>query len=145
IVLGWNNDGKRILFRSRMRSFNDFIGQLFLVNTDGSLPEQVELPRGGFASFSPDDSMLAYNRIFREFRTWKRYRGGLADEVWVYDFATKQTTNLTNNDAVDDFPMWAGNRVYFLSDRDAQKRFNLYSVNMATKAVTQHAQFTEFE
>ena len=90
IVMGWKNDGKEILFRSRGTSFNDFIGKLYTVKLDGSLPEELPLPRGGFASFSPDDSKLAYNRVFREFRTWKRYRGGMADEVWVYDFETKQ-------------------------------------------------------
>src|SRR6266853_5412612 len=71
IVIGWKHDSKTILFRSRMRSFNDFIGQLYTVTLDGGPPEPLPLPRGGFGSYSPDDSKLAYNRIFREFRTWK--------------------------------------------------------------------------
>lgn len=96
IVIGWKNNGKEILFRSRMNAFNDFIGQLFTVNIEGGLPEEVPLPRGGFGSFSPDDSKLVYNRIFREFRTWKRYRGGMADDIWTYDFKTKQTEQLTH-------------------------------------------------
>ena len=74
-----------------MHSFNDFIGQLYTVAVDGGLPEQLPLPRGGFCSYSPDGTKLAYNRVFREFRTWKRYRGGMADDVWVYDFETKKT------------------------------------------------------
>src|SRR5262249_41741916 len=115
IVMGWKNDGQHIVFRSRMREPNDFIGQLFLVSVKGALPGQLPLPRGGFCSFSPDDKKLAYNRVFREFRTWKRYRGGMADDVWVYDFETKKTTNLTNNPAQDIIPMWSGTKIYFLS------------------------------
>ena len=63
-----------------MKSFNDFIGQLFAVGLDAELPQQLPVPRGGFTSFSPDDSKMAFNRIFREFRTWKHYRGGMADD-----------------------------------------------------------------
>jgi tricorn protease len=95
IVMGWTPDGKRIIFRSRMRSFNDFIGQLYTVSVDGDMPEELPLPRGGFCSYSPDGKKLAYNRVFREFRTWKRYRGGMADDVWIYDFETKKTDDFT--------------------------------------------------
>ncbi len=145
IVLGWKHDNKHVLFRSRMRSFNDFIGELFLVGTDGGLPEQIELPRGGFASFSPDDSKLAYNRVFREFRTWKRYRGGMADDVWVYDFKTKKTENITNNEAQDVFPMWHEDRIYFLSDRDDLKRMNLYVYDTKDKTTKQLTEFKDFD
>src|SRR5947209_15087046 len=78
IVMGWTPDGKHVVFRSRMHSFNDFIGQLYKVPLRGGLAEPLPLPRGGFCSYSPDGSKLAYNRVFREFRTWKRYRGGMA-------------------------------------------------------------------
>ena len=94
IVMTWR-DEKTIVFRSRATSFNDFVGQLYLVSIDGGLPEQIPLPRGGWCSYSPDEKQLAYNRVFREFRTWKRYRGGMADDIWIYDFADKTTTNLT--------------------------------------------------
>ena len=97
IVMGWKHDSKHIVFRSRMHMFNDFKGELYLASLDGDIAEQLPLPRGGFCSYSPDDSKLVYNRIFREFRTWKRYRGGLTDDIWVYDFASKKTENITNN------------------------------------------------
>lgn len=145
IVLGWKHDGKHVLFRSRMRSFNDFIGQLYLVPTDGGLPEPVELPRGGFASYSPDDSKLAYNRVFREFRTWKRYRGGMADEVWVYDFKTKKTENITHNEAQDVVPMWHEDRIYFLSDRDGRKRMNLYVYDTKDRTTKRLTEFEDYD
>jgi tricorn protease len=145
IVIGWKHDSKTILFRSRMRSFNDFIGALYTVTIDGSMPEPLPLPRGGFASFSPDDSKLAYNRIFREFRTWKRYRGGMADDIWIHDFNTKTTQAIAPSPASDIIPMWAGNRVYFLSDRDKNSRFNLYSYDLTSRALKQHTFFEEFD
>lgn len=145
IVMGWTPDGKSVLFRSRMRSFNDFIGQLYTVPVAGGLPEPLPLPRGGFASYTPDGGQLAYNRIFREFRTWKRYRGGMCDDVWLYDFATKKTEQLTNDPAQDIFPMVIGGKVYFISDRGKEMRFNLYSVDPKTKQVERHTDFTEFD
>ena len=145
IVIGWKNNSKEILFRSRMTSFNDFIGQLYTINIDGGLPEQLPLPRGGFGDFSPDDSKLVYNRIFREFRTWKRYRGGLADDIWIYDFKTKQTEQITKNDASDIIPMWAGDKIYFNSDQAEDKRFNLWSYDLKTKAAKQVTMFKEFD
>jgi tricorn protease len=145
IVMGWTPDGKNVLFRSRMRSFNDFLGQLYTVPVAGGLPEELPLPRGGFASYSPDEKKLVYNRVFREFRTWKRYRGGMADDIWLYDFDTKKIENLTNNEAQDVIPMWAGNTVYFLSDRDDAKRMNLYSLDLTTKDVKPLTHFKEFD
>lgn len=145
IVMGWSPNGKNVIFRSRMRSFNDFIGQLFTVPAEGGLAEELPLPRGGFASYSADGKQLAFNRIFREFRTWKRYRGGMCDDVWLYDFATKKTEQLTDDPAQDIIPMFVGGRVYFLSDRGKEMRFNLYSVDPTTKKVERHTEFSEFD
>jgi tricorn protease len=145
IVMGWTPDEKNVLFRSRMRSFNDFIGQLYTVPADGGMPEELPLPRGGFASYSSDGKRLAFNRVFREFRTWKRYRGGMADDVWLYDFATKKTEQLTDDPGQDIIPMVVGGKVYFLSDRGKEQRFNLYSVDPESKKVERHTDFAEFD
>jgi len=143
IVIGWKN-ASQVLFRSRRIEWNDFRGQLFLANAAGGPLEEVPLPRGGFGAFSPDGTQLVYNRVFREFRTWKRYRGGQADDVWLHDFKTRSTTNLTNNPAQDIIPMWKGTKVYFASDRDGG-RMNLFSYDLGTKQTKKLTSFTEFD
>jgi len=144
IVMTWQNTKPLIVFRTRMKSFDAFIGQLYTVGLDAELPHQVAVPRGGFVSFSPDDSKMAYNRVFREFRTWKHYRGGMADDVWIHDFKTGKTDNLTNNPAQDICPMWGpDNRIYFLSDRDG--RMNLFSTDLTSKETKQLTIFKDFD
>ncbi len=145
LVIGWQHDGKHIVFRSRMREWDDFIGQLYLASVDGGTPVEIPLPRGGFCSFSPDDTKLVYNRIFREFRTWKRYRGGMTDDVWVYDFATKKLENITDNPAGDIIPMWSGDTIYFVSDRAENKRMNLYAYDLKTKQTRALTHFVDFD
>ncbi len=144
IVMAWKNTAPEIAFRSRMRSTNDFIGQLYTVGLDAELPRQLPVPRGGFLSFSPDDTKMAYNQVFREFRTWKRYRGGMADDVWIFDLKSGAIENVTNNPAQDIIPMWApNNRIYFISDRTG--KFNLYSYDLATKQTKQLTTFTDYD
>jgi tricorn protease len=143
IVLTWR-DNETIVYRSRRTQWNPFKGELTLARLSGGIPEVLPLPRGGWCGFSPDGKQLAYNRIFREFRTWKRYRGGQADEIWLYDFATKETTRLTENPAQDMFPMWKGDRIYFVSERDDLRQANLYVLDLKTKETRQLTRFTEF-
>jgi tricorn protease len=144
IVMTWR-DNRTIVFRSRRIDWNSFNGQLFLASTQGGIPEQIPLPRGGWCSFSPDGKRLAYNRVFREFRTWKRYRGGMADDIWIHDFDSRETTNLTDHPAQDVFPMWHENRIYFVSDRDDLGRMNLYVRDLDSASTTQLTRFTEFD
>ncbi|MBE0460629.1 MAG: PD40 domain-containing protein [Candidatus Aminicenantes bacterium] len=145
IVMGWKHDNSSIVFRSRMHEWNDFNGQLYLASIQGGTPEQIPLPRGGFCSFSQDDQKIAYNRIFREFRTWKRYRGGMADDIWIYDFKTKKIQNITNNPAQDIIPMWHEDKIYFLSDRDENKKMNLYVYDVGTQETRKLTNFSEFD
>lgn len=144
IVMGWKGSD-RVVYRSRKDQWNDWKGDLLLASVDGGMSEKLPLPRGGFCSYSPDLKKLAYNRVFREFRTWKRYRGGQADDVWIYDFDSRQTVNVTGNPAQDIFPMWTGNTIYFISDRDENKRFNLYGYEVASKQTRKYTSFAEFD
>jgi len=144
LVMTWRDD-KTVIVRTRANSWGHFIGELYAVPIDGGMPEQLPLPRGGWCSYSPDKKQLVYNRVFREFRTWKRYRGGQADDLWIYDFEKKTTTNITNDPACDIFPMWHGDTIYFLSDRDANKRMNLFAYDTKTKAVRQITHYEDFD
>jgi len=144
IVMGWKGSNT-IVYRSRKDQWNSFKGSLHLASVEGGLSEPLPLPRGGFCSYSPDLKKLAYNRVFREFRTWKRYRGGQADDIWTYDFDSKQTVNITDNPAQDIIPMWAGNKIYFISDRDENKRFNLYAYDSATKQTQKFTSFVDYD
>lgn len=143
LVMTWR-DNETVVFRSRRTDWNPFKGQLYLAKLSGGIPEQLPLPRGGWCSFSPDGSQLAYNRNFREFRTWKRYRGGQADEVWLYDFKTRETKRLTTDPAQDLFPMWHGDRIYFVSERDERRQANLHVLDLKTQQVRPLTLFTEF-
>lgn len=142
IVMAWR-DNEHIVFRSRKQTFNDFKGQLFLANVNGGLPEELPLPSGGFCTYSPDGKKLAYNRVFREFRTWKYYKGGMADDIWIYDFGTKKTDRVVSSEAQDMFPMWHGNKIYFVSERE--RPVNLYSYDLTTKETRKVTNFTEFD
>ena len=144
VVMTWRNTAPEVVFRSRWRSFNPFIGELYTVGLDGDVPSQLPVPRGGVISYSPDDRKIAYNRIFREFRTWKQYRGGMADDIWIFDPAAGTTENITNHPAQDIFPMWAPNgRIYFVSERTP--RANLFSYDLGTKQTKQVTQFTDYD
>jgi tricorn protease len=143
IVMTWR-DNSTVVFRSRGAEWNSFKGHLYLASIDGGLPEQLPLPRGGWCSFSPDGKQLAYNRVFREFRTWKRYRGGQADDIWIHNFEDKTTTRITDDPAQDIFPMWHGQRIYFVSERDENRQANLFVNDLETKEVRQLTHFKEF-
>jgi tricorn protease len=141
IVTGWSPDGGKIVYRSRIG--DGFVGRLYLVGKDGGLSDPLPLPEGGFNSFSPDGKKLAYNRVMREFRTWKYYKGGMADDIWIYDAAAKSVQNITNNDAQDIMPMWIGDDIYFISDRD--RTMNIFVYNTKTKQTSKVTNFTEYD
>ncbi len=143
IVMCWSPDGQYIIYRSRKQSFNDFKGMLFRVNKNGGLSEELPFSVAGFCSFSPDGKLLAYNRVFREFRTWKRYRGGMADDIWIYDFEKRTSINITNNPAQDIIPMWIGDEIYFVSDRTGT--MNIFAYNLIEKSTQQITNFTEYD
>jgi tricorn protease len=142
IVMTWRDD-ESIVFRSRKQTFNSFKGQLFAASTSGGLTEELPLPDGGWCSFSPDGKKMAYNRVFREFRTWKYYQGGMADDIWIHDFETRETVNITNHKAQDIFPMWHGDMIYFLSDRD--RTMNLFGHNLTTGETKKLTNFTDYD
>src|SRR5437773_861742 len=116
-VVTWTPDSKRIVFLSRRDATNGWIKRPFTVSIDGGLPEPLPVKEGGLTSFSPDGTKIAYNQIFRNFRTWKRYTGGLAQSITIYDLKNNSGEDVPHTDWTDTFPMWHGNAIYFSSDR----------------------------
>ena len=143
MVMGWTPDSRRVLFRSRHLAWEDRAGRLFTVGLEGSLPEPVGVPEGGFAAFSPDGKKLFYNRIFRDFRTWKRYRGGMTQNLWIYDLTANKLEKITENDNTSRDAMWIGDTLYFNSDRD--KTFNIFSCDTFGRNVKKLTNYAEYD
>lgn len=143
IVMGWR-DAQTVVFRTRARQWNPFKGELWQVKVDGGSPEVLPVSRGAWCSFSPDGRQMIYNRVFREFRTWKRYRGGQADDLWFHDFTTGLSRPLTWDPAQDIFPMWRGAQVYFVSEREESHQANLWVQDVAGGEARQLTRFNDF-
>ena len=144
MVLGWTPDGKNILFRSNR--FSTPLGRsskLFLISPQGGTPKALPVPRGDLTSFSPDGTKIAYLETSQEFRTWKRYRGGWSLPIAIYDLKKNTYEELPKTDGMDMFPMWHGNSIYFISDRDGV--MNLYSYDLGSKQTKKLTDYKEFD
>jgi tricorn protease len=144
MVMDWTPDGKKILVRSNRTPYGRRVGKYFLVDplTEG-LEEALQIPEGGPASFSPDGKKLAYNIKSREFRTWKRYRAGRAQDVFIYDLEKDEVERITDFEGTDNFPMWIGNSIYFTSDRE--RTLNLYRYDISTDEMAKVTDFGEYD
>ncbi len=145
MVVTWTPDSKNIVFLSRRNTFNSWFGQLFTVPLSGGLPTQLPIPKGGMLTYSPDGQSIAYNRIFRNFRTWKRYKGGLAQDVWLYNFKDQKSTRVTDYPGSDRDPMWYGHVIYFISDRGPAVRKNIWAYDLNTKKFRQVTHFNNYD
>jgi tricorn protease len=143
VVLDWTADSKNILIRSNRTEFGERSGKYFLVNVDGGLEQELQIVNGGFAALSPDAKKICFTPVDREFRSWKRYKGGRATELWVYDLEKDISEQITHFAGSDQWPVWDNNMIYFASDRDL--KFNIYSYNTDTKEVKQITNFTDFD
>ncbi len=143
IVMGWTPDDQHVIYRSRGTSFNAFKGKLYLAPLSGDLSQELPFSVASWASYSADQTKLAMNRVFREFRTWKYYRGGMADDIWLFDFPSGQTENITDHPAQDVFPMYDNDKIYFVSDRD--RIANLFVYDTQTKQTQKVTDFTEYD
>lgn len=144
-MLDWTPDGKEILFASGMTSPSRRYNRIFRVSAEGGLPAQLPMPYGEFATLAADGHSLAYQPASRDFRTWKRYRGGLAPDIWLFDLAKTTARNLTKNDANDSLPMWHDGKLYFLSDRGVNMRSNLWMLDPAGGEARQLTHFQDFD
>jgi tricorn protease len=134
IVRGFTPDGK-VLFSSTREVFTRRFSQFFTVGIDGGVPERLPIPSGDMGAISPDGKFLAYTPLGERFRQWKNYRGGTASRIWVLklDDLSHEEIPKPEGGSNDTQPMWIGETVYFLSDRDGE--FNLYAYDRHSKKV----------
>src|ERR1035437_4451794 len=141
-VLGWTPDGARILFRSNRLSQSRY-QQLFTVAAEGGLPELLPLPMGCMGVYSPDGKRMLYAPIdggqfapgFTNFVAWRRYRGGSASCLWLLNLADLTYVKVPRTDSNDIYPMWIGDKTYFLSDRNGP--MTLFSYDPQSKKVSE--------
>src|SRR5215213_471443 len=142
IVMGWTPDGKNVLFRANRVAQSNRLGRPYLVPFDGGQEQPLPITEGGSARYSPDGTKLAYTPISNEFRGWKRYRGGQSPDVWIYDLAHHTAEQITTTRAQDMVPVWLGDTIYFLSDRDWTMNLFAYDTrSKKTRKVTNHTDY----
>jgi tricorn protease len=134
-TIGWSRDGKAVLFRSLRDSWDIAESRLYTVPVEGGLAEPLPMPTSGAGDLSPDGRQVVYTPVARDFRSWKRYQGGWAQDLYLFDLASHETRNITAHPRTDRDPMWIGGRIFFNSDRTGT--LNLWSYDVASGQVAQ--------
>ena len=143
-LVDWTNDGKRLLFASTRESGKSRFNQFYTIPAVGGSADKLPLAFAEFGSYSPDGNRMALVYQSQVFRNWKRYRGGNNGNIILFDFKTLASENISlGSEAADEFPMWNGYFIYFLSDRGAEKKMNLWRYDLTKKAFEQLTKFTE--
>ncbi|MGB7437992.1 MAG: hypothetical protein WBW49_21440, partial [Candidatus Acidiferrum sp.] len=132
LVVGWSRDGKQILFASSRGSANRY-NKLYTVSRDGGFPVELPLPIGVEGSYSTNGEEIAYVPLDHAFEIWKRYRGGRTSPIWIAKLSDSSVTSIPRDNSNDFNPMWVGDRVFFLSDRNGP--MSLFSYDTKTKSV----------
>lgn len=133
-VMGWTVDG-RIFFRGQRDSWSLPIAKLYTVSPDGGPAEALPMPEAGSGAFSPDGTKMAYSPRFRDFRPEKRYGGGQANKLYIYDMRTSDAQLISDSPRASRDAMWIGSTVYYNSDKDG--KFNLYAYDTASGKTSQ--------
>ncbi|UII76804.1 PDZ domain-containing protein [Flagellimonas sp. HMM57] len=143
-VRDFTSDGKNVLFASQRNSHTNRYLQLYTIPINGGTTTQLDVPNAFWASYSDNDSHIAYTPIFDAFNQWKHYRGGRISRIWVYNTENHKVDEIPkpSGGSNDTQPQWIGEDVYFRSDRDGE--FNLYSYNTVTKSVKKHTDYKDF-
>ncbi len=144
ILSGWTPDGQSLLYASTEAADLARTPRMMRVSAEGGQPEALPPPYGIFGTLDETGDWLAYTPSTREFRTWKRYRGGLAQDIWLFHLRTLESRRLTDYEGTDAQPMWHGRELIFSSDRDAAGVLNLWSVNVDGGEPEQLTFFKEF-
>ncbi|MBB1308996.1 PD40 domain-containing protein [Pseudoalteromonas sp. SR41-8] len=140
-VLDWTPDGKHIVFRANRTPYGKRVGRPYMVPADGGLEQPLAIPETGGGMLSPDGKQYVYTPIDREFRTWKRTRGGRAQDIWIYDLEHNKSTQLTTDRATDQQPTWVHDNIYYVSDRAYTLNLYKHQDGKAPVKVTNHTDF----
>ena len=143
MAMDWTPDSKAILFRANRTPYGRRMGKYFMVKLDGGLETPLQIPEAGGGTFSPSGREIIYTPISREFRTWKRYKGGRAQDVWIYDLANDTSRRLTTFEGTDHHPVWYKDKIFYVSDQDLV--LNIHSYDLASKEITQVTNHTEYD
>jgi tricorn protease len=143
-VTEWYPDGASILIRSSRASAIQRTTRFFKVPASGGFEEMLPLPTAGYATLSGDGKRIAYVAPSYDNRTWKRYRGGNAANIWLYDFEKVTSEKLTDTPGPDEWPMWYQNTIYYVSDRGGRTA-NVWAYDLGTKQHRQVTNFTEYD
>jgi tricorn protease len=139
-AVGWTPDGKRVLFVSSRAIPNDGARLYTLPAEGGGLPDELPLPIALEGAYSPDGTHLAYVPLFQWQEAWKRYRGGQTRKIWIANLADSSVVRIPRENSNDFNPMWVGDRIYFLSDREGPVTLFYYDTKSQkiTRAVENH-------
>ncbi|MBK7641799.1 MAG: PDZ domain-containing protein [Planctomycetes bacterium] len=127
----WTSADK-LLFFSNGLAGRDRQTLLYQVSPQGGMPEKLPVPYGAFADISSDGKWLAYTPHTADFRTWKRYRGGMQTDIWLFDLQSHAAKQATDWEGTDTAPMWNGAQLYYLSDDGPSHRLNLWTLDPST-------------
>lgn len=143
-VRGFTPNGTAVLFTSQRSSFTGRYAQLFTVGISGGYPMKLEIPNAYDATYSPDGRRMAYNPLSPAFGQWKNYRGGTVSNIWLFTFTDRSVVKIPQpqGGCNDIEPMWTGDKIYFLSDRNGE--FNLFSYDVSGGEILQLTKYDDF-
>ena len=139
----WQPDGKSLVFTTNAYSGQPRAGQLYRVSPDGGEPERLPVPYAGFGTVDETGSWLAYTPHGSEIRNWKRYQGGLAEDIWLFNLVTFESRRITEHLGSDVLPMWHGASVFYVSDAGAKARANLWLYDVQKKSSEPVTEFAD--
>jgi tricorn protease len=142
-VFGWTRDGKRIIFKSQRDSWTLPIARLYTVSVDGGPAEPLPMPEAGSGDYSPDAARMVYSPQSRDFRPEKRYSGGEANRLYIFDLKSYEAKPIAEGPRATRDAMWMGDTIYYNSDRDGH--FNLYSYGVSTGKTAQVTRSKEWD
>jgi tricorn protease len=143
LVYGWSRNGKSIFFKSHRESWTNSEVRLFKVSAEGGSAEALPMPEAGSGDYSPDGMKMVYSPRSRDFRPEKRYSGGQANTLYIYDLATNDAKKISDNPRAARDAMWIGDTIYYDSDKDG--KFNIYAYDTKTGKTTQTTTYKDWE